>query len=47
MNPKKQPVVDFGKEIGTDFGTGQQTKYGTVHYGEQGAHVDPANPVQY
>jgi RHS repeat-associated protein len=47
MNPRGQPVVDFGKEIGTHAGTAHPTQFGTVHYGKEGAHIVPANPIQY
>ena len=43
-------IVDFGKNIGTFFQNGNEigpTRFGTVHYGKNGAHIVPANPIQY
>lgn len=45
MTPRNQPVVNFGKPIGTY--EGQPTSYGIIHSGKNGAHVVPANPVQH
>lgn len=45
MTPRNQPVVNFGKPIGTY--EGQPTSYGIIHYGKNGAHIVPANPVQH
>jgi len=39
-----QPIVDFGKPIGVDAGSGLKTQYGTIHSGKHGAHIVPANP---
>ncbi len=47
FNPRKQPIVNFGKEIGVDARSGLPTNFGTVHFGNKGAHIVPANPVQY
>lgn len=41
------PVADFGSDIGSYVQQGQAgvpTRYGTIHYGKNGAHVVPANP---
>lgn len=38
------PIFDFGKTIGTDANSGQETPFGTVHSGKKGSHVVPANP---
>lgn len=46
-NPRGQPVVDFGKPIGTHAGTGKPTNFGTIHSGKNGAHIVPANPSQF
>ena len=43
--PRNLPVVDFGQPIG-EF-NGQATQFGIVHFGKKGAHIIPANPVQY
>jgi len=43
-------IVDFGENIGTFFQNGKAigpTRYGTIHYGNKGAHIVPANPLQY
>jgi RHS repeat-associated protein len=43
-------IVDFGENIGTFFKNGKAvgpTQYGTIHYGNKGAHIVPANPIQY
>jgi filamentous hemagglutinin len=43
-------IVDFNENIGTFYQNGKAvgpTKYGTVHYGKNGAHIVPANPIQY
>ncbi len=43
-------IVDFGENIGTFFQNGKvvgPTRYGTIHYGQNGAHIVPANPIQY
>lgn len=45
MTPRNQPVVNFVKPIGNY--EGQPTNYGIVHYGKNGAHIVPANPVQH
>jgi len=37
------PVVDFGVPIGVDYFTGDTTQYGTIHSGDNGAHIVPAN----
>jgi hypothetical protein len=47
LNPRGQPVVDFGEVIGIDASSGNPTKYGTIHFGQKGAHIVPANPTQY
>lgn len=47
INPRGQAVVDFGKQIGVDAGTGLPTQFGTIHSGKHGAHIVPENPVQY
>jgi RHS repeat-associated protein len=49
LNPRGQPVVDFGEEIGTHVGPqgSQPTQFGTIHSGQNGAHIVPANPIQY
>jgi hypothetical protein len=39
------PVVDFGRPIGTDANTGLPTQFGTIHSGKNGAHIVPANPT--
>lgn len=44
-NSRGQPIVDFGKPIGVDAATGISTQYGTIHSGENGAHIVPANPT--
>ncbi|MCB2130227.1 MAG: hypothetical protein KDE03_14425 [Rhodobacteraceae bacterium] len=41
------PVFDFGKVIGTDASSGEETPYGTVHSGKKGSHIVPANPKKY
>ena len=44
--PRGNPVVDFGSDIGSYVQQGQagvSTRYGTVHYGSKGAHVVLAN----
>jgi hypothetical protein len=49
INPRGQPVVDFGKPIGeyvTPSGS-HSTQFGTLHFGKNGVHIVPANPVQY
>jgi hypothetical protein len=38
------PIFDFGKTIGTDAKSGKETRYGTVHSGNKGSHIVPANP---
>jgi RHS repeat-associated protein len=38
------PIVDFGKPIGTAMPANVQTQYGTIHSGKEGAHVVPADP---
>lgn len=43
-------VVDFGENIGTFFQNGKAIgpiRYGTIHYGNKGTHIVPANPIQY
>jgi len=45
MTPRNQPVVDFGKAIG-EF-EGKATQFGIIHHGKKGAHIVPANPVQF
>lgn len=45
MTPRNQPVVDFGSKIGNY--QGQPTQYGIIHSGQNGAHIVPANPLQY
>jgi hypothetical protein len=45
MTPRNQPVVNFGKPIG-EFG-GKATQYGIIHHGKKGAHIVPANPIQF
>lgn len=45
MTPRGQPVVDFGKTIGQFDGKG--TQFGIIHHGKNGAHIVPANPVQF
>jgi hypothetical protein len=45
INQRGYPVVDFGGPIG--MYRGQQTQFGTIHFGKNGAHIVPANPVQY
>ncbi len=45
VTPRNQPVVDFGTNIGTY--EGKPTQYGIIHFGKNGAHIVPANPVQY
>ncbi|MGD8781981.1 MAG: polymorphic toxin type 50 domain-containing protein [Ignavibacteria bacterium] len=43
-------VVDFGKTIGKFYQNGVlvgPTRYGIIHYGVGGAHIVPANPIQY
>lgn len=47
ITPRGQPVVNFGKTIGTYAETGQATQYGIIHFGQKGAHIVPANPVQF
>ncbi|WP_412770737.1 polymorphic toxin type 50 domain-containing protein [Ralstonia syzygii] len=39
------PVVDFGRPIGIDANSGLPTQYGTIHYGQNGAHIVPTNPA--
>jgi RHS repeat-associated protein len=49
LNPRGQPVVDFGTPIGqyvTQSGS-FPTQYGTVHFGQNGVHIVPANPYQF
>ncbi|MFT7561887.1 MAG: RHS repeat-associated protein [Flavobacteriales bacterium] len=45
MTPRGQPVVDFGKTIGQT--QGKATQFGIIHHGKNGAHIVPANPVQF
>ncbi|WP_238409181.1 polymorphic toxin type 50 domain-containing protein, partial [Photorhabdus laumondii] len=45
MTPRNQPIVNFGKPIGKY--EGQPTNYGIIHYGKNGAHIVPANPIQH
>ncbi|WP_414712121.1 hemagglutinin repeat-containing protein [Siccibacter turicensis] len=45
ITPRNQPVVNFVKPIGNY--EGQLTNYGIIHYGKNGAHIVPANPVQH
>ena len=45
ITPRGQPVVDFGKAIG-QF-EGKATNFGIIHHGKKGAHIVPANPVQF
>lgn len=45
MTPRGQPVVNFGKTIGQFKGKG--TQFGIIHHGKNGAHIVPANPVQF
>jgi len=45
MTPRGQPVVNFGSTIG-QFG-GRNTQIGIIHHGRNGAHIVPANPVQF
>lgn len=45
MTPRGQSVVDFGKTIGQFEGKG--TQFGIIHHGKKGAHIVPANPVQF
>ncbi|UZH09852.1 MULTISPECIES: polymorphic toxin type 50 domain-containing protein [unclassified Halomonas] len=45
MTPRGQPVVDFGKTIGQFEGNG--TQFGIIHHGKNGAHIVPANPIQF
>ena len=40
-----QPIVDFGRPIGVDAATGLPTQYGTIHSGNNGAHIVPTNPT--
>ena len=40
------PVVDFGEPIEVDATTGEATQYGTIHSGNNGAHIVPTNPTQ-
>ncbi len=43
-------IVDFGSDIGTFYKGGNAigpTRFGTIHYGKSGAHIVPANPVQF
>jgi len=47
LNPRGQPVVNFGKEVGIHAESGLPTQFGTILYGKKGAHIVPANPVQY
>ncbi|MDX1920252.1 MAG: polymorphic toxin type 50 domain-containing protein [Candidatus Caenarcaniphilales bacterium] len=47
MNERGQSIVDFQQPIGVHSGTGQLTKYGTIHSGQNGIHIVPANPIQY
>ena len=42
-----KPLVDFGKPIGIHGKSGSQTQFGTIHYGKNGAHIVPADPIQY
>lgn len=43
-------IVDFGKTIGNYYYNNVfigPTRYGTIHYGSSGAHIVPANPIQF
>lgn len=42
-------IVDFEENIGTFFQKGEAvgaTRYGTIHYGNKGDHIVPANSIQ-
>lgn len=39
------PVVDFGRPIGVVEPSGEPTSLGTIHSGQNGSHVVPANPA--
>ncbi|WP_447928953.1 polymorphic toxin type 50 domain-containing protein [Vreelandella sp. EE27] len=45
MTPRDQPVVDFGRTIGQFENS--NTQFGIIHHGKHGAHIVPANPVQF
>jgi RHS repeat-associated protein len=45
LTPKNEPIVDFGKTIG--YYNGTPTQYGIIHSSKYGAHIVPANPIQY
>lgn len=50
VNPRGQPVVDFGRPIGSivsQDGARYVTNYGTIHSSNNGSHIVPANPYQY
>ncbi len=43
-------IVDFRDNIGIFYNGGNAvgpTRFGTIHYGKTGAHIVPANPVQF
>lgn len=41
---RANPIVDFGRDIGVDAGSGLSTPYGQIHSGKAGAHIVPHNP---
>jgi hypothetical protein len=45
VTPRSQPIVDFGFPIG--LYEGNPTRYGIIHSGRNGAHIVPANPLQF
>jgi len=43
-------IVNFNTNIGTYYQGGNligPTKYGIIHFSKAGAHIVPANPIQY
>ena len=43
-------IIDFGSDIGTFYKGGNAvgpTRFGIIHHGKNGAHIVPANPIQF
>jgi len=43
-------IIDFGSDIGTFYKGGNAvgpTRFGIIHHGKSGAHIVPANPIQF
>lgn len=45
ITARGQPIVDFRKTIG--HFEGKMTQFGIIHHGKNGAHIVPANPIQF